>query len=624
MKRKTSDNPTHIYVFGCQLPHESRELIREHLRRGREYYNDCIEIEQIRRKKYREVRDRIAADVLAPLEKKVEDLGAEVDSARAELKSLRKATRQHTKHPDLEAKIKALKATKKEARGELKATRKSISKIPELVVEAAVIDAEAQDSSKAAYHKSTTNWGTKLLVGKDVEAARRSSTDPETKRLIPIGRVGVQIQKRQGVLLTTEALFQGEDQFIQLDPLPPNQWDTRSGRRHAYTKGRVRLGSDASKRPIWIDFDVLIHRPLPKGLVKWAWIQVTRVGSKFKYALQLAVESSIFKMGATGKGTAALDVGWKIISEGPHAGGIQVGLVLDSFGAQRSLVLPVEVAQGLRFADSLRGISDKLFDETRDALRDWMHKNPADVPDWMQQRTETIHAWRGHWRLARVAYDWAHGVIDSSRLESIWKDWKRARLAHRAEVSSTESDLFASFAEIRAWLSTYGLTEPEKVAVYLEWWRRKDHHLYQWECQQRRRAQERRQDCYGNWAAELSHTYATILLEKNDFRKASRNAAPEEPASGDFAHRLKNQASPSKFCAALKGVATVIPKVEINECPSCQRPLVDGECPACVSMDQDFARCWTMLRSVGADTQAVQATWQKFLEFRVLSRKLAG
>lgn len=220
-------------------------------------------------------------------------------------------------------------------------------------------------------------------------------------------------------------------------------------------------------------------------------------------------------------------------------------------------------------ANALRGFSDRHFDTARQVFAAWLATASGPAAEWWRAETAYMHQWRAHEKLCRLAENALRALeIGPETVRPLWKDWVTERKAAGA-------DLFDGAAIICAWLRERGIVgELELIALYLEWWRRKDRHLYEWECNQRSTALRRRKDIYRNIAAELAATYHTLVLEDFDLRAFTKNATPEEEVT-DHTHRIRTVAAPHELRSAILGAwakerTMVLPaKDTTRECHVC-------------------------------------------------------
>lgn len=565
MARKTSSVPTRIWSFGARRPSAVEELsIKEQLYKAHKYYNRLIEIERERRTKYREARSRFAPQ-LAELEAKDEALQAALEEARRELRSLRQKDRKRTEAPtglktriaeliaEARATGKVLKAERADVTAKTKQAREHLDEMtklaeagdtntermaalqlmlggtPKNLLEFAEEGTRIQEASYQAVREARAvcdvYWGTYLMIEEAVKTAcKKSLTDPRFKRFDGSGRIGVQIQGG----MSTGDLFTGKSKLLQIDPLASGQWDSRSSRRHAYSTVRIRVGTvEQGRAPLWAEFPVLIHRKLPEGVVKSAWIHVERVGTMTRYRLQLMIEAVAFAKRERGKGTVALDVGWRSLP----SGNLRVAYWVDSKGQHGSLELSAKLRTGITLSDSLRGFNDVHFEAARKVLRDWIERQ-KELPDWLTEATSHLAQWRQPRRLATVAFKMAAEFAPDAT--ALWQKWRVERLA-----ALPKRDLFAPVTEISEWLVSQGVkNETARVAIYLSFWRMKNRHLLNWECNQREKALAHRKDVYNQWANWLAKTYEYIVLEDFDLRAVAKRANAEE--EDDFVQAVRH------------------------------------------------------------------------------------
>jgi hypothetical protein len=688
LARKTSSDPTHILVFGCQPPTEGDALYKKLLGEYHTYYNALIEIELVRRKAFRAARFKVAP-TLEKHEKESEALEKELDALRDELmEGNRKATAativvkdgkkvaKKTKcdNPVLKARIADVCSQLKATNAKLKEERATINsqlnpgkqafkdrvkaecerlgstgprtiekvneqiatemlgekKWPKFFLDSLRVERDNVAAKKLARSNCGLPPGTYLMVEAAITSACKAPTDPEPKeRFEGEGRVGVQVHD-----LTTEQLLSGGNGMIKIDPLPATQWDTRAGRRHAYTKVHIRAGEDKDGKTIWLTFPVLLHRKLPAiGEIKWAWVRATKVGLRTRYELQLTVESPEFHKVPTGTGVLALSLCWRDVGDN----NLRVGFGVDDKGRVIDGESDPEAVRDDQYNPKfmlggwlrksidtmphvLRNNGDKCFDEARNTLSGWFKTHA--IPPWMlaleYPSVKDLSQWKNHAKLAVLTNKWVAKVFPKHDvLDALWQDWKRDRFALRQEAfkawlasrgkklkdlsakkqaslydewygnveeyqkASAAFDLFASAAETIAWLKGHGVTNTtQQMVVYLEWWRRKNRHLYQWECDLRNKALGHRKDLYRRWAAELGRTYEKVILRKVDYRKVARKAKPEEEDPRVTAQRrTRSTAAPSEFRAALVsalGEDRVEWIVTDSLCPDCGKPLFDA------------------------------------------------
>jgi len=150
------------------------------------------------------------------------------------------------------------------------------------------------------------------------------------------------------------------------------------------------------------------------------------------------------------------------------------------------------------------------------------------------------------------------------------------------------------------------------MAFYMELWRRKNRHLYDWESHQRDKCLGRRRDIYRNFAADIAKTYQTVVFEDMDHRDLAKNALPEEDAGLDHMHRVRNVSSPGLLrstCVSAMGRDRVEEEKtadstrecdycrHINDWTEAERAMLVLKCGGCGEMwDQDANAAKVLLR----------------------------
>lgn len=436
MRRKTSSNPTRIYTFGCWIPPEHRAAFYEQLRLGHQYRNKRVEIEREKRAAYRAARAEMFP-ALAEAEAAVEAADAEVERLVTALNAKRGAARARVRDEALEREIAAAKTKRKAANVAAKAWRTEAKGSDVL----AAVSAELNERSGEARRAANTapggaHWGTRGLVDKASDAAFKAN-EPRFARWTGEGRVGGQVQTLADgdskAPLSVGGLFSARSKIVQIDPLDADQWATRSGRRHAWTAGRIRVGSTDSREPVWLPFEVLLHRPLPSdAVVKWAWILARKEGPKAKFVLQLTLEAESFVHDheERGPGVAAVDFGWKRAADG----GIEVAFLLDATGHSETFSLPAcgtdgrrhSILQSLDYADHLRSVGDRVFDDVKGELHAWLKATEV-APDWLREECSHVWQWRARQKLSRVAWKLAREASTEAAMFAMWTRWKADR-----------------------------------------------------------------------------------------------------------------------------------------------------------------------------------------------------
>lgn len=138
------------------------------------------------------------------------------------------------------------------------------------------------------------------------------------------------------------------------------------------------------------------------------------------------------------------------------------------------------------------------------------------------------------------------------------------------------------------------------MAIWLEWWRRKDRHLYQWEANERGAAERSRQDVYRKWVAGLRRRYSRIVIGEQSFIATQRNKPAEaERPEVTAVHLMQRRAAPSVLRDAMAGMTETVTRETVAKWQHCDLDI----------MPSDWATCWALLDSHGCDTSAVRQAW---------------
>lgn len=576
MKRRSADAPpVRVYTYGLPTgpTPDCAAAVDEQLRRAHRFKNDLIAIERARREAYTAIVGE--APSVAELDARIAEMVAERAALRAETQRARAEARRRIEMPtDAAKRIAELKALIKQARAERRAAR-AASKDPRIEL------CNARAAEMVRLHHLACGLrpsGTYLHIEKAVEATRKGRP-PKFRRWDGSGRIVVQTTARGTNGLPVPALLAGADNRIRIDLVPQVRRTKRHPEGIAVPNSallRMRVGEARE----WASFPVIMHRPLPEdGIVKWAWVQRRRIGTRWRWELQIVLEAPSFATRPRAGHAVAVDFGAK----GKHADRL-VALAVGTDGEVHRLRLPDDepraggrVKRGthaaLAHVDSLRAIRDRNFNDSRETLLDWLAE--SDPPTWLAEAVRWMPQWRSPKRLVRLVHAW------------------------REQRFEGDETIFAA----------------------LDAWRRQDRHLYQWESDERAKALARRREVARTWAAELARKYAHLVTEDVDLARMRRNAAPEAPdASRDRMHRTAAEAAPGEARDAVRHAfaareTRLKPTGRAKRCASCGGAVITSEyeaaCTACgMRIDADYARCWGLLRDAGHGVEALAEKWR--------------
>jgi hypothetical protein len=464
VRQRTSTLPVRVYTYGCRAPTRNGELVDQQIVLARRYRNTLLEIVLERRMAYRECTARAApqsetVDAIARCQAQLATLRKSIRAQRRAARSRSVAATESEEAARLYERLKALRDTAREERARVIE--------PTLKYELTTLDKETIEKQKRARAASGLYWGTYLLVEEAVERASKARVDPRFGRWDGSGAIGISLQGGADV----EDILSGRSRFLQIRLDGNQRWSTRRERRAARGTVCIRVGSEGQK-PIWAEFPVMIHRPLPSdGRVKAARVIRRREAHAFRYELHVVVEAASLARTAASQvaPAAAINLGWR-----SRPDGIRVAMLVDELGQTRELLVPRDLIARLDHASTLRSTRHKNLDEFRPQLVAVLRELP-EAPEWVRTALASIATWR------------------TGRTYSFIRRWASARFAN-------DEAAFRSAEE----------------------WRKQELHLLQWETHERAGALRQRRELYRLFAVELSRTYSTVVLEKYDLSKFAR------------------------------------------------------------------------------------------------------
>lgn len=376
--------------------------------------------------------------------------------------------------------VRELRAELKEARKIWRAALRDAKRVH--ARQLAVIREEVNDRRKAERAACGLYWGTYLRVEQDAQVASRGAGEPHFRRFDGTGRVAVQIQRG----MTIPDLTGCGDTRARLD-LRPQTVPGRGGQDRP--RLRVRIGSDG-REAVWAEWPIVYHRPLPQSAsIKWIDVALNRTASDERWSAHVTIElPADWTCEDHGTGAVAVDLRWRAVTHDEHTDTLLAAQLIDQRGKLADYEIEPEVAGGVRKADDLRSIRDRHMNRARRRVVRWFRavqlREGITVPAEHIERTETLAHWRASPRLA--------GLI-------LW--WRDHRFAC-----------------------------DDRVYSYLEHWRRRDKHIWQWESHARRKAAYRRRDGYRVLAAQLARQYGTLIVEDTDLATMRRGRRGDTPA----------------------------------------------------------------------------------------------
>jgi hypothetical protein len=492
---------TIVNQYGLLRPRANAALVREQMWLAHKYENNLIKIEKERRFLLRELE-------ATPVEK-VKVARATYEAAVATREAINKrisATRSKSRSrsetgEDREELTKA-RVVVKEARVALALARLESRTDPFLVAGRAAIEAAIHPRVLAAYAESLCYSPTKDLIRSAMDQVRKmplwdgtEPNDPHFRRWEGEGSVGVQLT---GESCQTD---EGRARWLQLVPLnelgkKANPSSRRSCERRRMTL-RMRVGSDG-RDPVWAEWPMLMHRPLPPGAVlRRATVHCRRIGPTERWCVDLTIATpDEWRREECGAGAVSIDIGWRTMD-----GRLRVGVWLGEDGSGGEIAISSDLLESFREVDGLQSVRDKTLDRMRRWLWRWRQKRLDTLPEWFVTETTYLWEWESQERLARLV-----------------KRWERDC-----------PELY-----------------PRVLAV-VERWRYHDHHLWEWQEHARINTLATRNKQYREIGAMLARRYSVLVLEDFDLRKIARRPKTESKPENEHAKKMRHRAATSKL-----------------------------------------------------------------------------
>ena len=615
------------YEYGLLDPTSNAPLVSDQMHSAHRYYNRLVEIERERRAAVAKILvGHPDTEVLAT---RVATLAKQREDARLVIKSARQATRDRSETAQMRTQVKDLAVELRTARAELKAARDMIKTDPSIVSAINAADESATIAIRAARAACSCYWGSYLLQEQAVDAAKKSKAPPHFKRWTGDGRVSVQLQ---GGISDTE-LFAADTQ-IQIAPVSPDAHDPGKSRGvhrlASRTILRLRVQSTEKGKPIWAEWPMILHRPIPEGArVKVATVSRRRRDCRrwdWRLLLTLEIPEGIAPARALPQtGAVALNLGW---CQRP-GDVVRAGYVLSNDGAvDHEVVVQRSTIDRVEKSEALRSQRDKDLDAMRALLVPWMRERETTLPEWLVDRTIFSRAPRTEQS--------SREQLDAPRVETVdpspsfvlpreQLDAPRVETAGSMRTRSWHVAQWRSAARFRAlalaWRSQRFDGDDDGYQI-LESWRYRDEHLERYESGMRRGGLLDRRERYRVLASELAAKYRTLIVDDFDLRQFQRSPAPEEErVERATSKRNQRHAAGSELRGALLnafGPARVQKQSSVDVSRAChgcgqidewdRSAVREHTCTGCsAAWDQDQNACknligrWRTSEQLGAD-----------------------
>lgn len=397
------------------------------------------------------------------------------------------------------------------------------------------IDIDAHDANIKARESCGLFFGTYLKVEEAASASFKMS---------PFLPKFVKYDGRGLVVVQTKNISLKEAESCRNDILKIEYDDSMRMRNKNQRAAIVHLRLSHQGQLVYISLPFIMHRSMPDdSIIKWVWVKVDKIGTRPKYDIQFSIESEVFKQAddVNCEGMLAVNLGWRILDNGD----IRIATTWD--GSKYEFInLPNKVRDAYKFSEMLLGYSDDHFNLVKKVFSNWV-KN-TELPNYtssyktpyrrkqhlvkihdqksLAEIFETSSKWKSHKKLARAAFILNELYNADVNINELWRIWKNDRFSKKNE---NERDLFDTFENISNWLTSNGINDPNtKMAIYLEWWRRKDCHLTNWARNIQTNNKRHIHEIYRCAVARWRDKYEKIIFPKWDKRKTSKTPELED------------------------------------------------------------------------------------------------
>lgn len=597
--RKKSALPTRVWSFSALEPRTREELttLGRVLRACRKYQNALVEIEHWRRREYTEIRREFSPELGA-----AEDEINRINDSLAELYR-RVRARRGAAYCEKGEKTLSLEGAEKEEEDALKARRAAVAEGSRELREqfAARVDPgreelkrrriEAGTQSLSPIEKARLNEATeaqilgepwpaefKRVLRLDSETLRRKKAlrtqwgyacgssrnagriEESVEQATQMARPGLPSFKRfgGGGRIVSQIASHGCVTFGELCDRLVNRFrltkaphdPTKSGRQEEHFLATFTFRDGAS-----VMFPCRLHRrPPDSALVKWVWVSLRRIGTRFdgsprlECRLQLTLEHASFSEPRREAGTRPSEhirLGWRRTRDGIRIAHWPGGEV----------VLPQSLLDQGEQPRYLRGFAERYFNEAKRVVRWVVFRAGHRLTHWHLMRGEA-----GRAALRRVCKAYAEATLGGHLLASTWARWKR-------ELPPGK-DLFSRLRTVRRWCAGIGLGAEQAVAFWLFSWALKDHHLLTYAASAERRFQNRRSALVRSEAIRIATEFESVTIDGYSIAALKRKPDLKVRHENEQARRALQVAGPGEFRATL--IQVMGPR-----CTKCERPAGD-------------------------------------------------
>lgn len=514
-----------VYKFGI-IPRSHQKEVEDIFKISNWFYNDLIQVIRGKQKLYRDITNE-GTELLSFKEKYLHQLCEDIDS---QIKEARVKSRSKKDDPSLINQLKEAKLVHKKAKQQLTDERKNLKNsfyTTKKYQEIKDLEASIHKNIRSFYtDKYNLYWGTYNLIHEAANMSEKSVFKDRNgcKGFVKFhsysgeGRLGLQFQKKldQAEYRSTKNLFIEKSKISNQISISRKSSSYQKGMRHHGKRSQNKailkfcIATEKSKA-ILAEFDIILHREIPDGIIKSAVVNKTKVGSKIEWSLDLTIELSDVKSQIKNNKSIAFDLGWRSMGNEKY----RIATWKDSDG--QSGFFELGVAR-LNKAEDIQSKVDNHLDLFLPYLQYFVSN--YELPSWLEKKKSSLQKTKSKDKLLQLFYFWKNNRFDGDEL----------------------------------------------IFSLLDQWKYRHIHLYNYSSGRKRKFLRNRKQQYLSFAKELSQKYEKVIFE---------NLKLDNMAKGKVAGGQRTKAAPAEFKNAFsyrfykENIIEISAKNTSKECNNC-------------------------------------------------------
>lgn len=261
----------------------------------------------------------------------------------------------------------------------------------------------------------------------------------------------------------------------------------------------------------------------------------------------------------------AINLGWRRLEDQ----GVRVATTWDGKKATRIDLDPTYFS-GLDKKKNILEAKDERFNEAKAFVASFLREREIKYEDFSRYLREAgvqfpewadptnLPAWRKPGRLATLTRAMLQAWTPPENVSGLWKAWLRecgVESRKKRTNPQPKKDLLPELSEVSAWLAGQGVEDVYlRLALTLEWWRRKDEHLIAYGRNLEKRLVLARREVYRVAASNWSRQYGRVTVEdwdKSVTARRNKNNPTVPTQQDDASSALRQQVGISLLTMAL-------------------------------------------------------------------------